>query len=87
MPHTRAPALLGKWLKKKHVSQQVFAERLGLNQSSVSNWLREITRPDETHQEIIETITGISRDSWMTTEERRERDAKIKHATGDRGAA
>ena len=70
MGKTEGAVQLVAWLKKSGMSQRELAETLGVKQPSVSRWLTG-GRPDPVYREAIERVTGIDRNAWLTTEERR----------------
>lgn len=73
----RVPAKkkLRDWLKDNGWSQRKLADTVGVEeQSSVSRWCDDAAkeRPTERRRELIEGLTGISRDDWLTADERKE---------------
>lgn len=76
-----AQKLLAKWLKANGVTQDVFAKNFGeLNQSSVSSWIRGTSRPLPPFRTVIQAVTGIAEDEWLTADERRKRDSLLRAA-------
>lgn len=51
-------------------TQTALALRLQVNQSSVSSWLRRVSRPEHHHRIAIARISGIEEEAWLTDDER-----------------
>lgn len=64
--------LLCKWLranKGQNASQSSLARAMKIGQPSVSSWCRGVNRPDIHRRNLLELITGIPADSWLTPRE------------------
>ncbi len=61
---------LREWMSASGTHQTARAVRLGLNQSSVSSWLRRVSRPEAHHRAALQLLTGIEESAWLTDEER-----------------
>lgn len=86
----RVPAKqkLQTWLTSKGWSQTKLAGLVGVKQSAVSRWCDESSkdRPTGPRQELLEALTGIPRDEWLTAKERRDA-SKVEGAIRRAGAA
>ena len=52
-------------------SQRRIADALQISQPSVSGWVRGTSRPEPEYREALEHLLGISRDAWLTPDERK----------------
>jgi hypothetical protein len=85
MVEVPAQKLLLAWLTNNGVTQTEFAANFGdLKQSSVSSWIRGTARPSPGYRTVIEALTGIVEDEWLTPEERKERDTYMRAAARSR---
>lgn len=66
---TEGAVALKAWLAEPGRSQSGLAEVLRLNQSSVSGWVNGWSRPDDTHRDALELLTGIAARLWRKSEE------------------
>lgn len=63
--------LLRAWMAEQPGRTQSFiAAQLGLNQSSVSGWLRCVSRPEPEQRAALQLLTGIPQEAWLTDAER-----------------
>ncbi len=69
-PRTDGLAALRRWLDSTSTTQSELARRLGIRQPSVAAWLARDARPDALRREQLETVAGIPRAAWLTTDER-----------------
>jgi hypothetical protein len=82
MVEVPAQKLLLAWLTANSVTQTEFAANFGdLKQSSVSSWIRGTARPRPAYRTVIEALTGISEDEWLSPEDRKARDTYMRAAT------
>jgi transcriptional regulator with XRE-family HTH domain len=51
-------------------SQNWLARLLGVGQQTVSLWMRGYNRPGYSHMAMIQLVTGITPDMWLTEGER-----------------
>lgn len=51
-------------------SQKCIADKIGVNQSTVSSWVRGLLRPETHHRLILSSLFAIPSDAWLTEEER-----------------
>lgn len=69
MTNTEGRRLLNLYVGKH--GQQVVANAIGVRQSSVSLWVRGLTRPEPPHRKLLVPIIGGTEDSWLTAKELR----------------
>lgn len=84
--NTTGLELLRAWMAEQPGRTQSFvAGRLGLNQSSVSGWLRCVSRPEPEQRAALELLAGIPQEAWLTDGERERLDAVRERITGTEG--
>lgn len=57
---------LRDYLNKSGETQEHLAERLGVSQSAVSQWLNGKTKPSLEMAGLIETLTGVPCRAWLS---------------------
>jgi hypothetical protein len=63
---------LAAWFEAHpETSRATFAEWIGRPKSSLSKWIRHLTRPDAEARIAIQHRAGIPIEAWLTEEERR----------------
>lgn len=73
MTRTDGQRLLREWLAADTSrSQSSLAKALGLNQSSVSDWIAGISRPDTVMRAALHERCGIDEATWLSTSERKQ---------------
>lgn len=65
-----APKMLRGYCQTHNLTYAELAELLGLAAQTVSQWGAGISRPNLLAQHILQEVTGIALDAWLTTEER-----------------
>jgi transcriptional regulator with XRE-family HTH domain len=80
---------LQKYLEAETLrSQNWLARLLGVGQQTVSLWMRGYNRPGFAHMAMIQLVTGISPDLWLTDDERsRIASVRVKTQPAAAGAA
>jgi len=69
MLDTEGRKLLAAYLTQKGRTQTWLAGILGVQQSTVSHWLRGAWRPPPELRKALERVAGIAVDAWLTAEE------------------
>lgn len=64
--------LLRAWMAEEPTkrTQTFVASMLGVTQPSVSQWLREVARPEPPQRAGLRLLAGIADDAWLTDDER-----------------
>jgi transcriptional regulator with XRE-family HTH domain len=71
MIRTPARRALKSYIESKRgLNQSQLARKLGISQPSVWAWLVGASRLEEPRRRVLERITGIPADDWLTTKER-----------------
>lgn len=67
--NTPGAELLKAWLQDKNLTQAALADLLEVQPSAVANWACGWARPDDVTRVVLEDLSGISQDRWLTKEE------------------
>ncbi len=67
-----APTMLRGYCLEHNLTYAELAEMLGLVAQTVAQWGAGISRPNLLAQHILQEVTGISLDAWLTADERRQ---------------
>jgi transcriptional regulator with XRE-family HTH domain len=68
---------LAEWMARRKLLQGELAELLQVHKATVSQWLCGAQRPQLTDRMVIQRLTGISVDSWLTPREVSVLEAKL----------
>lgn len=66
------PAVLA-WMEadKEQRTRTAIAKRLGVAHSTVSRWLKGLSRPDPAQRDAMHALAGVDPSLWQTPKERR----------------
>lgn len=84
VPRVNGRKLLLKWFRDDESRTRVgLGARVGVTGQAVSRWLSGSARPDDEVRVLLEHVTGVPADSWMTASERERRKAALARALGE----
>lgn len=70
MAKTDGRKQLASWIRGDVTrSQAVVARALGVSGPAVSAWIRGVSRPEQHHRLMLERLTGIAPEAWLTARE------------------
>jgi len=55
---------LGRWMRRVDVTQKQAAERLEVNQSTISKWLAGVARPSHSTALVVERVSRVPWAAW-----------------------
>lgn len=69
MKRTEGATLLRERMTEREWNQTALAERIGVQQSSVSMWMRGRSRPEPHHRQALAALLDIPEHAWLTPSE------------------
>jgi DNA-binding transcriptional regulator YiaG len=55
---------LDRYIYRLRITQQAFANKIGVTAPCVNRWLRGMTKPSEASAAMLEKVAGVPADSW-----------------------